>query len=57
MKRMHEIINNVWEVEEMWKDCDEGIICRIFNKGDMLSCANYIAQYTLHIFIKYHVTE
>lgn len=34
-------MTNVWEVEEMPKYSEEGIICPIFKKGDIMNCANY----------------
>jgi hypothetical protein len=50
LTRMHAVITNVWEVEEMPKNWEEGIICPTFRKGDILNYANYIAQYMLQIY-------
>jgi hypothetical protein len=50
LNRIHAVMTNVWEIEEMPKDWGEGIIYPIFRKGDILNCANYIAQYILQFF-------
>ena len=31
----------VWEMEKMPEDWENGIICPIFKKGDILECENY----------------
>jgi hypothetical protein len=38
---MHAVMNDVFEVEEMPKDWEEGIIFPVLNKGDILNCADY----------------
>lgn len=50
LTRMHAVMTNVWEVGEMPKDWEEGIICPTFRMGDILNYDNYIAQHILQFF-------
>jgi hypothetical protein len=52
LTRMHAVMTNMWEVEEMPKDWEEGIICPTFREGDVLNSANYMAQYILQFFFQ-----
>jgi hypothetical protein len=45
-------MTNVWEVEEMPKDSEEGIICPLFKKGVISNCANYRGITSLNISYK-----